>query len=119
MSKQSGFTLLEVMLAILVLSLGLTAMIYAGQLTASTTERLEKTATAYFLANQLMLELYKRPGVNSGYLKGKKYFLDDDWYWQAAIKNTDNKNIIRIDLKVSLDKKIDFSLAQLTGFKNT
>lgn len=116
--KKTGFTLLEVMLAVLVLSLGLTAMIYAGQLTAATTERLEKTATAYHLANQLMLDLYQQPGVNSGYLRGKKHFVGYDWYWQAAIKNTDNINILRIDLKVSLDRKMDFSLAQLTGFKN-
>lgn len=119
MTQKAGFTLLEVMLAMLVLSLGLTAMIYAGQLTAGTTERLEKTATAYHLANQVMLDLYQKSGLNSGYLKGKESFIDADWYWQAEIKNTDNANILRIDLSVSQDKKMDFVLAQLTGFKNT
>ena len=118
MKLKQGFTLLEVMLALLVLAIALSALVHSGQLSAQTVVKLEQSSAGYHVADQSMMGLYQAQGLNPGRHQGEQYFEGQRWYWQADVENTDNPHIARINLRVSLDNRFSFVKAQLTGFKS-
>ncbi len=118
MKHNKGFTLLEVMLALLVLAIALSALVNAGQVSAQTVVKLERSSAAYHVADQSLMGLYQSQGLNPGRHQGEQYFKSQRWYWQADVENTDNPHIARITVRVSLDNKFGFVEAQLTGFKS-
>ncbi len=115
--NQKGFTLLEVMLALLVVSVGLVALVQSAQHGANTTEIYQKKTAAYHVADQVMLQLYQRSDLQVGTHQGQELFAGRDFYWRAELSQTDNVNINRIDLTVGLNRQLDYFEAQLTGFK--
>lgn len=110
-----GFSLLEVLIALLLVSVALGALVQQGALRADTLSELEKKNMAYLVANSEMDILY-RTSVEQGTYQGVKNGFHRKWYWQATVNATDNVRILRIDLKVSLSPDFDYSYAQLTGF---
>ena len=111
-----GFTLLEVMLALLIISVGLVALVQSAQSGAQTSNALRDKTGAYHVADQVMLLLYQRPGLRLGNHQGQELFADQEYFWQAQLQTTDNIYINRIDLVVSLDRNFDYTQARLTGF---
>ena len=110
-----GFTLLEVLIALLLVSIALTALVQVGARRADTLIDLEQKNMAYMVAHSTLNQLYLQalePGIVEGVADG----LEHDWYWQAEIEPTDNERILRIDLSVSDDNSFDYTQAQLTGF---
>lgn len=119
-SKYSaGFTLLEVLLALLVISIGLIALVQSAQQGAITAETFQKKTAAYHVADQVMLQLYQKPDLRTGRHHGQELFAGKDYYWQADMSATDNNSINRIDLVIGLDRKLDYAEARLTGFKRS
>jgi len=111
-----GFTLLEVMLALLIISVGLVALVQSAQTGERTTTELREKTGAYHVADQVMMMLYQKNDLKIGMHQGQELFSGQDYYWQAELKTTDNVYINRIDLKVGLDRNFDYALARLTGF---
>lgn len=114
---RTGFTLLEVMLALLVVSLGLVALVQSAQQGATATATNQHKTAAYHVADQVMLQLYQRRDLSDGKHQGQETFGGQTYYWQAVLSNTDNERINRIDLVVGSDRQLDYADAQLTGFK--
>ena len=115
--KNQGFTLLEVMLALLVVSVGLIALVQSAQQGANTTTTLQQKTAAYHVADQVMLQLYQRADLSLGRHQGQELFAGQDFYWQAELTTTENNGINRIDLIVGKSRQLDYADAQLTGFK--
>lgn len=111
-----GFTLLEVMLALLIISVGLVALVQSAQTGAQTTTALREKTGAYHVADQVMLLLYQKSDLQVGSHQGQELFAGQDYYWQAELKTTDNIHINRIDLVVGLDRDFDYAEARLIGF---
>lgn len=111
-----GFTLLEVMLALLIISVGLVALVQSAQTGAQTTTALREKTGAYHVADQVMLLLYQKSDLQVGSHQGQELFAGQDYYWQAELKTTDNIYINRIDLVVGLGRDLDYAEARLIGF---
>lgn len=118
MVKQKGFTLLEVLLALLVMGIGLAALVSAGQNSADALSKLTQKSDAFHVADQVMMQLYQRSGLQTGQHQGSQKFHSQDWYWRADVQSTDNPRIARIDLKVGMGRDFEFAEAQLFGFKS-
>jgi len=116
-SNHHGFTLLEVLIALLIISVGLVALIQVGATRASTVLTVEQKSMAYHIADSAMNELYGNRTLKLGRHDGSRKSQGQTWYWQADAESTDNPDIIRIDLKVSDKRTFDYAQAQLTGFK--
>ena len=114
-----GFTLLEVMLALFIISVGLVALVQSAQTGVKVTETLRDKTGAYHVADQVMLMLYQKSDLKLGRHQGQELFAGQDYYWQAELQSTDNNRINRIDLVVGLEREIDYAEAQLTGFTNS
>ncbi len=104
------------MLALLIISVGLVALVQSAQNGANVTTVLREQTGAYHVADQVMLMLYQKSDLKIGLHQGQELFRDQDFYWQAELKTTDNKHINRIELLVGLQKNLEYAQARLTGF---
>ncbi len=108
---------MEVLVALVVISVGLLGLIQAAQLGERTTTELRQKTAAYHVADQVMMLLYQNTGLQLGLHQGQELYAGQDYYWQAELLTTDNPAINRINLQVSLDRQFNYAVAQLSGFK--
>ena len=116
-TDNQGFTLLEVLLALAVVSIGIMALVQSAQTGAQATTALKEKTAAYHVADQAMMSLYQKPGLQVGVHQGEQLFAGENYYWQAEVKTTENQYINRIDLVVGTNRRLDHYDASLTGFK--
>ncbi len=117
-NKLAGFTLLEIMVSLLILTVALSAIITVGSSRAETLIELRLQNRALIVANNV-LEKYTdfQQQVSVGVIDGKQANGNVDWNWQLTVAPTNNDSILRLDVKVSKDNTFDYSFAQLVGFK--
>lgn len=117
-NKLAGFTLLEIMVSLLILTVALSAIITVGSSRAETLIELRLQNRALIVANNV-LEKYTdfQQQISVGVIDGKQANGNVDWSWQLTVAPTNNDSILRLDVKVSKDSTFDYSFAQLVGFK--
>ncbi len=113
--RLQGFTLLEVLLALVIISVALVAMVEAAGVVHKQISELEQRQQAYQVADQVLMQFYQRSQVNDE--QGSQQTKDTRYYWSVDVKNTDNPRIIRLDVRVGLERDMSYALAQLSGFK--
>lgn len=115
---QAGFTLLEVIVSLVILTIALTAIVTIGSNRAETLLELQQRNSALLVANNI-LERYSAlsQSISTGTLDGKQENGHLDWNWQLTVKPTNNDHIYRLDVKVSQNRDFDYAQAQLVGFK--
>ena len=111
-----GFTLLEVIVSLVILTVALTAIITVGSNRAETLIELREKNRALIVANNV-LQKYYLESVDVGIIDGQQENGNNDWHWQLSISETNNIHIYRMDVLVSKDNDFSYSSAQLTGFK--
>ena len=117
-SKQKGFTLIEVMIALLVLGLALAALIRtSGSASANTAWLQEKTFAHWVAMNQLtemrINKLWPKPGQK----KDTVEMVDREWEWEATFSTTADPELRRVDIRIwRADSSEDEHLTLLTGF---
>jgi len=116
MRRQRGFTLLEVLIALAVLALGMTAVIgAAGSSTRRGSELRDRTFADWVAMNELTsLRLAKT--VPSGSLSGDADMAGEKWHWTATVSSTQDPDLLRIDVAVAPADKPDDALETVSGF---
>ena len=116
--KQSGFTLIEVMIALLVLGLALSALIRtSGSASANTAWLQEKTFAHWVAMNQLTEMQINKDWPKPGKKKDSVEMVDLEWDWEATVSNTPDPELRRVDIRVwRADSSEDEHLTLLTGF---
>lgn len=101
--QETGFTLLEVLVALAVVAIALAALVTAatGQLRISERTR-DKTVAGWVAANVLtdlkLRERFPEPGERSGVVT----MANQRFSWRALVQTTVESDLRRIDLRVSL-----------------
>jgi general secretion pathway protein I len=116
----AGFTLLEVLIALLVLALALLALTRTAALQVNQFDQLRSRTLAGWLAQQVLAETRIAtafPELSKN--DGQRRFADREWRWQTEVQSTDVPTIRRIDVKVYLGAERTVPLAELTGFAGT
>jgi general secretion pathway protein I len=114
--KTKGFTLLEVIVSLAIVTIALSAIITISSSRADTLIELKERNRALLVANNV-LEKYYIEELKVGVYDGKQQNGNHDWNWQVKVSQTNNEMILRLDVKVSKDSDFDYSQAQLVGFK--
>ena len=118
MMKQnnSGFTLIEVLIALAIVSISLGALIGTSSQDISRTERMQKNMIANWVAqNQITEHRLSNKKIKVGSTKGSILFAKYDWEWELSVSKTSVDNLYRMDVYVSeLNKNI--VSRNLTGF---
>jgi general secretion pathway protein I len=116
MRSLKAFTLLEVMVALVVISVTMGAIISsAGSSTAVASRLKEKTVANWVAQNQVALYRAKKIWTNStSNQNGKVKMLDVEWQWDMKISKTDDPLLRKIDVEVYLEE--DDIITKATGF---
>lgn len=113
-----GFTLIEVLIALCILAIALTALLKTMAQTVNNTHRIKQKTVNHWVAQQgiFMLQLgllHASPGQET---TQDTTMLGEHCYWRAKISATPIKSIQKISIYVSSKKNEPFQL-ELEGFR--
>ncbi len=112
-----GFTLLEVLIALLVLALALLALTRTAASQVGNFEQLRERTLAGWLAQEVLTETrLANPFPATGKSDGQRRFAARNWRWDITVQATDAPTIRRIDVRVYAAADRSTPLAQLSGF---
>ncbi len=119
MKKNSGFTLIEVMVALVIVGLALPAMLLRMQGILDHTSYINRKTYAYWLAENKMQEMIIAQKLEGNVTKTRKRqdseeFAGQEWYWKIEMQETAVPKMVRMEIAVGLDE--DEPLANLSGF---
>ena len=116
MKKNSGFTLIEVLIALAIVSISLGALISISSQDISRAEKMQKNMIANWVAqNQLTEHRLSNKKIKVGTTRGSALFAKYDWEWEVSVSKTNVDKLYRMDVIVSeLNKNI--VSRNLTGF---
>lgn len=119
--RSSGFTLIEVIVALVVVGLGMLAVIQTVSQTANNTAYIREKTIAHWIAmNQLTQTrlLPNAPAIDKS--SDEVEMAGRDWRWTMEVKQTPVESIRRIEVRVrASDAPETNSLAFVTGFYGT
>lgn len=114
--KLSGFTLLEVMVALVVIALALGALM---QTTANQTRQLaylrDKTIAHWVALNVLATMQIEENYPSTGKKTGEETMLERTWYWQAKVEKLEDETLQRLEIKIFSDKKREQTLTYIVS----
>ena len=117
MKRQSGFTLLEVLVALAVLAIAMGAIIHAATQSINTVATLrDQTFASWVTLNQVnTLLLEAKPWPEEGSRTGNVELANRTWRWEARFFKTEDPDLRRVEVTVrasetgsELDKLIAF-----------
>ncbi|MEW6353106.1 MAG: type II secretion system minor pseudopilin GspI [Pseudomonadota bacterium] len=104
-SPQSGFTLLEVMVALAVLAIALAALIKGVSATAGNQSYLRDRTLANWVAQNKIAEAQaRRDYPPAGDSEGDMLLAEREWRWKMIVATTPDSNVRRIDVEVRAAK---------------
>jgi len=120
-SAQQGFTLIEVLAALIIVSLGMLGVIEAVSQTASNGSYLRDKTLAHWVAmNQLTKTRLEPQMPKVDETSDEIEMADRRWRWTMKVTQTPLESVRRIDVSVRLaDGDEKSSLASVTGFYGT
>lgn len=118
--QASGFSLLEVIIALAVVSIALLALSRTGGSAPAQYTELQQSTLALWVADNAMAELRLNEGFpQPGTRFGRENMMGVSWRWQAEITQTSEERIRRVDVTVYLDndpQREELAILSHTGF---
>ncbi|MEC7825265.1 general secretion pathway protein I [Marisediminitalea aggregata] len=101
--RQSGLTLLEVMVALFIFAVTGTAIMKAASEHLNGVGQIEEVAVATWVANNRLNEiLMERPWPLKNNQKGQQDMAGRTWYWTQVVKATNDSDFKAVEISVSL-----------------
>lgn len=116
--KKYGFTLIEVLLALTVIAISLTALLKATAQNIENTHRIKEKSISHWIAMQgvSMIQLNLVQVNQSQESTQATTLLGEKWYWRAKISSTPIKAIQQITISISPIQSGPFR-EELTAFR--
>ncbi len=112
----SAFTLIEVMVALLVITLGMGAVIVTtGESGWKSSHLRESTIASWVAYNEIAMYRAKRTWGDVSSRSGDAEMANTEWDWQMEISGTDDPSLRRVDVEVSIKGETAVK-ARVTGF---
>lgn len=114
--RKCGFTLLEVMIALLVITLGMGAVITTtGESGWKSAHLRESTIASWVAYNQIAMFRAKRSWGDTTRSSGEAEMANAEWEWEMTIRQTPNTSIREVEVEVRLKDETAVK-ARVTGF---
>ncbi|MFL0803581.1 MAG: type II secretion system minor pseudopilin GspI [Agarilytica sp.] len=119
-SRQYGFTLIEVMVALVIVGIALPAMLLRMQSVIDHSSHMTRKTYAYWFAENIRQEMLLTQKLQGNVAKTKKKqdteeFAGQEWHWKMEMKEVgDIPGMYQMDISVGVDQ--DEILATLSGF---
>ncbi len=115
--KNKGFTLLEVLVALVILAIALAAVIKVGIENTENIRYLRDKTLAHWVAMNVLTEIQimeKWPRL--GKQEGTAMMAEREWFWQMKISETGEKELRRLDIQVYYEHQHENPVTLLAGF---
>ena len=103
--KQKAFTLLEVLVALAVLTLGLGTVIKVAGGQATQLAYLKDKTIALWVANNKANEIQLTDWPSTGTSSGHESMANQEWQWKMKVSNTEDKDLRRLDIEVNRENE--------------
>ena len=115
--RSDGFTLIEILVALAILAIALSAALRASMLTTDQAQSIKYRLLATWSAENLLAEQMARkrwpaPGVQTGQSEQAGVNLN----WVQTVSATPNPAFRRLEIKIYTPQDQTYSLAQVVGF---
>jgi general secretion pathway protein I len=111
-----GFTLIEVLVALFVFAIALTALVQAGTHRADNLGYLrDRTLASWIASDRVTVLRLMDQRIAPGTREGTVELAGRTWHWEAEIKATADEAVRRVEVAVRPDSA-DAPLANVTGF---
>lgn len=115
--RARGFTLLEVMIALLIVALGMGAALTTIFGVSDRLFRMREVTLASWVAQNELTRIRLEPGIPEvGRSDGDTEMADTRWRWQAVVSESGVENLRRIEIEVSYEDEPDRIVYAMTGF---
>ena len=119
--RQSGFTLVEVMVALIIVAFLLPALLMGFNQQADGIAYLRDKSVAQWVASNKLtearIEVRRTGSLFQGKRSGSSEMLERDWYWWLESETTDVEDFYRIEVRVAASEADeDNPLFTLMGF---
>ena len=112
-----GFTLVEILVALAVLAIALSAVMRLTAQTIDTTVALRDRSLALWVAQDRLTEhLVLQDWPNIDTTDGKSEMGGREWFWREQVSGTENVKMRRIEITVRLTANDEAALARLVGY---
>ena len=116
-STDSGFTLIEVLVALAVIALGLSAVVAVAARSGRVDSQLQQhTFASWVASNEIARLRLKKNWPDVGTSDGKVTLAGQDWHWKAKVAKTQDPDLRRVDVTVATEDKQDDAIITLVGF---
>lgn len=117
--KGKGFTLIEVMVALTIIAISLSALLSTSGTQANSASYLKQKTLAHWVAvNELTQIRIAKEFPDVGDKKGETTMASNDWYWIRTTKKTEDDNARQITFTLYSDKGRTQNITSLIGYAN-
>lgn len=118
-ARNNGFTLIEVLVALAIVAIAMTAIIKATSQNIRATGYLEQKTMALWAGQEILtkarLNLIKLSD-NAVDTRNNLTMLNQTWYWQAEQEKTPNPRIKKITVRVFANEETETSMINLSSY---
>lgn len=119
--KSSGFTLIEVMIALAIFAIVSTTLIKNATQTVSQSRVIQERTMAQWIAESEMQTLRLRPRTSENFPSQGTNLSSltmggREWQVEVDVRTTENELIRRVEISVFDEQDLDTTLANLSGF---
>lgn len=118
-ANERGFTLLEVLVALVIVAMALPALLMNIGTMASTSLYAREVAIAHWVAENQLQEIYLTQKLQNVTPRGRQAdevrMAEGNWLWQTETEETGLPGLLRLRVRVSLEGR-DGNLVELSGF---
>jgi len=104
MTDRSGFTLIEMLVALAVFSLAALALLNLSAENTRSASRVETRTLGGLVAENLAVETTIAPGLSPGESVGQVDLAGRRWLWERTVVNTGVADLMRVDIRVRDDE---------------
>lgn len=118
-SRSQGFTLVEVMVALLIVALALPALLMRIGSMANATAHTREVALAHWVAENKLQEIYLTQRLQGIAPRGRQAddvrMAGEVWDWQTETEETELPGLLRLRVRVRMQDQEE-NLVELSGF---
>jgi len=116
LNRGGGFTLLEVLVALVVVAVAVAALAHTGARALNGQSRLEQQTVALWVADNALAELRLETAVPAGRRRGTTTMAGRAWEWELFVQPAPGGELLRADVLVYAGHRSDAPVLQHTGF---
>lgn len=115
--RSGGFTLLEVLVALAVVAIALSAILTSSGRNVNAAASLRDRTVAMWVAENRLAEVRLEAGwPDTGRTRGQVEMAGRDWFWTMRVEETQDEDLRRVELEVAREREAENSAFTLLGF---